>query len=80
MVINPSSGFVPVRKFPTVLEVQARTSPFVPSAPIIISMIPVSSAFKTAAPAPSPKRTQVPRSLQSVTLLRVSAPMISAVL
>ena len=34
----------------------------------------------TAAPAPSPKRTQVPRSLQSVTLLRVSAPMISAVL
>ena len=80
MVMSPSSGFVPVRKFPRVLEVQERIGPFVPSEPMSISSTPVSSAFKTAAPAPSPNSTQVPRSVQSVTLLKVSAPMIRAVL
>ena len=51
------------------------TCHFVPSDLMTVWVIPLSSARMTAAPAPSPNRTQVLRSFQSTSLLKQSAPI-----
>ena len=57
-------------------------SPPDPSAPNTVASTPHGAglALSTTAPAPSPKRTQVERSLQSTTRVSVSEPITSAVL
>ena len=74
-----STGMSPMSMLPT-LGMPSRSPPE-PSERRTAESTPPSTllAVSTTAPAPSPKRMQVPRSCQSMTRLIVSAPITSAV-
>ena len=75
--VRPFSRASSVGNIAVPLAGMLRYLPPFPSAPISMPRIPYPSGTgpKTAAPAPSPKRTQVLRSLKFNTRLRISAPI-----